>query len=234
MTEERVPPGGTGFGGFVSRLLARIGIGAPRKARSRLDSTAFTSAFVSLAAKMAMADGVAVKAEADAFERFLEVSPAEAHNVRRLYRLASEDASGFEVYADRIGALLKEDPAVKRDVFDCLLYVACSDGILHPAEDQFLQRVATRFGMTDDEFRAAKAMFVHDPGNPYEVLGLAPDAPNQEIRARYRKLVAETHPDRFSGQGAPAAVIKAATAKLAAINAAYEAIEAKRGGRSGA
>ncbi|MFM7083755.1 MAG: hypothetical protein ACKOW3_01945, partial [Hyphomicrobium sp.] len=36
-------------------------------------TTAFTSAFVVLAGKMAAADGIAVSSEADAFERFLEV-----------------------------------------------------------------------------------------------------------------------------------------------------------------
>ncbi len=60
------------------------------------------------------------------------------------------------------------------------------------------------------------------------------DATDAEIKARYRAVVAEIHPDRLMAAGAPAAVIKAATAKLAAINVAHEAILAERrgGGRS--
>jgi DnaJ like chaperone protein len=37
------------------------------------------------------------------------------------------------------------------------------------------------------------------------------------------------HPDRLTARGAQAALIKAATVKLAAINAAYEAITAGQG-----
>jgi DnaJ like chaperone protein len=56
-----------------------------------------------------------------------------------------------------------------------------------------------------------------------------PDASEKEIKARYRKLVQETHPDRLIADGAPPGVVKAATAKLAHINAAYEEIAAERG-----
>ena len=45
-------------------------------------------------------------------------------------------------------------------------------------------------------------------------------------RARYLALVHRFHPDRLIAVGAQAALIKAATVKLAAINAAYEAIVA--------
>ncbi len=189
---------------------------------------AFTSAFVSLAAKMAKADGVASAAEAETFERFLDVEASELDNVRRLYRQAERDITGFEVYADRIATMLAQDSDTKRRVFECLFYVACSDGILHPAEDQFLHEVAVRFGYDEHTYLAIRATFVHDPDSPYAVLDIAPDASDRVIKARYRKLVAENHPDRLIAAGAPAGVIKAATAKVAAFNGAYEQIEAAR------
>jgi len=190
---------------------------------------AFTSAFISLAAKMAKADGVAVAAEAETFERFLDVEPDELPSIRRLYAQAEQDTAGFETYADRIAEMLAKDPAAKRRVFECLFYVACSDGILHPAEDAFLHEVGERFGYDEHIFRAIRATFVHDPDSPYAVLDIAPDASNRAIKARYRKLVSENHPDRLIAAGAPAGVIKAATAKVAAYNAAYEQIETARG-----
>ena len=199
-----------------------------RRWRDPKRCAAFTSAFISLAAKMAKADGVALPAEAETFERFLDVDDSEIANVRRLYAQAERDTVGFEIYAERIADMLKKDPDTKRRVFECLFYVACSDGILHPAEDQFLHEVAARFGFDEHTFRAIRATFVHDPESPYAVLDIGPDASDRAIKARYRKLVVQNHPDRLIAAGAPAGVIKAASAKVAAFNAAYEQIEAQR------
>lgn len=199
-------------------------LGRPRP----LESTDFTSAFVALAAKMAKADGVAIKVEQDAFERFLEVDGREIENVRRLFNLAKGDTTGFETYAARVADQLSGEPDFRQSVLECLIYIACSDGILHPAEDQFLHVVATTFGLDENEWQQMRAQFVHDPSSPYSVLGLMPGAGAAEVRQRYLKLVSETHPDRLIAAGAPPAIIKAANAKLAAINGAYETIMAQR------
>jgi DnaJ like chaperone protein len=70
---------------------------------------------------------------------------------------------------------------------------------------------------------------VKDNCSPYDVLRLAPDATNEEIKAQYRKLVADNHPDRLMGRGVPAEFVAIATRKLAAINAAYDTIARERG-----
>jgi DnaJ like chaperone protein len=191
-------------------------------------SAAFTSAFIALAAKMAKADGVVVHAEAEAFERFLEVEPDERANVHRLFELAKQDTAGYEIYAERIGRLMRDEPDLRRCVLESLICVACSDGILHPGEDRFLRTVAEKFDFTAEEYRHIRALFVRDAEDPYEVLELDRGASDAEVKARYRKLAGELHPDRLAAQGAEAAIIKAATAKLATINAAYEDILGQR------
>lgn len=199
-------------------------LGRPRP----LDDADFTAAFVALAAKMAKADGVAVRVEQEAFERFLEIDERDLARVRRLFNLAKEDTTGFEVYAERISRRLEGEPDFHESVLECLILIACSDGILHPAEDEFLHVVARKFGLTELDWQQLRAQFVHDPGSPYAVLGLAPGASDAEVRAHYLKLVSETHPDRLVAAGAPPAIIKAANTKLAAINAAYDAIRVVR------
>lgn len=228
---ERPRPGGAGR--YLSRIARRLRAYRVLR-RRRWAQSSFTSAFVVLAAKMAAADGVAVCSEALAFERFLDVAPADADRVRGVYERATQDVTGYEIYADRVGEMLKHDPETKRRVLECLMYIACADGVLHPAEDHFLKTVACRFGYSDTEFRTLRASFVEDPDSPYAILDLPPDASERDIRARYRKLVQQTHPDRLLAEGAPSGVVKAATAKLAHINAAFEAIAKERGfgGRS--
>ncbi len=56
------------------------------------------------------------------------------------------------------------------------------------------------------------------------VLGLAPGAPVAEVRARYRALVRELHPDRMIARGVPEEARRMAEQRLAAVTAAYEEI----------
>ena len=228
-TSAGARPGLLRRSGLLRRLAKYVGLGQRQCWGSAQQCAAFTSAFIALAAKMAKADGVAIAAEAETFERFLDVDPAELANVRRLYAQAERDSAGFEVYAQQIADMLRSDPETKRRVFECLFYVACSDGILHPAEDKFLHEVARRFGYDAHEYRAIRATFIHDPESPYAVLDISPEASARAIKARYRKLVSEGHPDRMFATGSPAGVIKAANAKVAAYNAAYELILKYRG-----
>jgi DnaJ like chaperone protein len=179
----------------VRWLARRLGVSRFVRARNPAGSPAFTTALVALAAKMAAADGVAVKSEAEAFERFLEVGPADRARLRRVYDLAKTDTAGFEVYASRINKLLMSEPETKRQVFDCLMYIACADGVVHPAEDAFLREVSTIFGYSEARFRRIRAMFVHDPEsercrNPrslYEARAAqSPRPPDGQWRARRR------------------------------------------------
>ena len=57
------------------------------------------------------------------------------------------------------------------------------------------------------------------------MLGIDSGRPFEEVRRHYRQLVASNHPDRLVARGLPEEFIAIATGRLAAINAAYEAIE---------
>ena len=64
----------------------------------------------------------------------------------------------------------------------------------------------------------------------YEVItGIPRDADNGAIKAAYRKLVRENHPDTLIAQGMPEDFVELATEKVATINAAYDKIRAQRG-----
>jgi DnaJ like chaperone protein len=192
-------------------------------------SVAFTIGVIALSAKMAKADGVVSPREVDAFQRVFQFSPEEAANVARVFDLAKQDTAGYEAYADQIAALLGDDRRLLQHVLEGLLYVAAADGALHPKEDAFLKSVAQRFGFADNEYRYFRARFVRDADNPYDVLKLPPSASNAEIRAQYRKLVRDNHPDKLIGRGVPPEFVDLATRKLAAINAAYDGIAKERG-----
>jgi hypothetical protein len=62
----------------------------------------------------------------------------------------------------------------------------------------------------------------------FEVLGLAPSATQDEVKARYRALAKEWHPDRFTND---APKFTEAGARMTQINAAYSVVCDARGGR---
>ncbi|MBV9993490.1 MAG: DnaJ family molecular chaperone [Alphaproteobacteria bacterium] len=193
-------------------------------------NVAFTIAMIALSAKMAKADGIVTDDEVETFERLFRVPPEERTNVRRVFDLARRDTAGFEVYAGRIARLFVGNPALLEDILDGLFEIAKADGVLHPGEQAFLERVAEIFGFAPNEFRRIRAShFAPDAADPYVVLGLAYDAGDDELRRTYRRLVKENHPDSLIGRGVPPEFVRLATEKLAAINVAYDRIEVERG-----
>lgn len=192
-------------------------------------SETFAAAFVALAAKLSKSDGVALKIEADTFERLFKATAEDAARIRQLFNLARQDVAGFESYAGKVARELAGAPDLKRDVFNALLAIAAADGVLHEAEDLYLAAVASRFGYSPIEYRALRAQIVHDADEPYSVLGVLPSISNQELKAHHRRLVRENHPDALIGHGVPKEFRDLAEKKLAAINGAYAAIAKERG-----
>jgi DnaJ like chaperone protein len=190
----------------------------------------FTIAVVALAGKMARADGVVTDQEFEVFREAFGVPPEEENNVQRIFNLARQDIAGFEYYAGQIARLFRGNPAMLEDVLDGLFEIAKADGVLHPGEAAFLEKVAEIFGFAPNEYRRIRAShFAPELTDPYVILGVSYVADDEELKQTYRRLVRENHPDSLMARGVPAEFIKLATDKLAAINTAYEKIRAERG-----
>ncbi|MBS0469758.1 MAG: TerB family tellurite resistance protein [Proteobacteria bacterium] len=191
----------------------------------------FTIAMIALAAKMAKADGAVTKDEVETFKRLFRVPPHEQASVDRIFRLAQEHTAGYEAYAAQIGKMLAGNPALLEDILDGLFEIAKADGVFHPGESAFLERVAEIFGFTPNEYRRIRAAHIGpDRNDPYVILGVDHAASDDEVKATYRMLVRENHPDKLIARGVPEEFIRLATDKLAAINAAYDRIERERKG----
>ena len=193
-------------------------------------SVGFAIAVIALGAKLAKADGLVTRDEVRAFREVFVIPPGEEDHAARVYNLARQDVAGFDAYAHRIARMFAADPAPLADLVEGLFHIAMADGDYHAGENAFLARVAEIFAIDPPAFARLRARFV--PGaeqDPCDILGVAPEAPLDEIRAAWRRLVRDSHPDRAIARGLPAEAVALAEKRLIAINRAMEAIERARG-----
>lgn len=193
-------------------------------------AVAFTAAMIALSAKMAKADGIVTADEIDAVQELFHVPEGEEGNVRRLFNLARRDVAGFDAYAERIRALYPDDPALLRSIVDALFHIAVADGVIHALELSYLKTVAEIFALGDEVFDELVARYTLGEGpDPFQILDVDRNAEDQEIKRRYRELVAEYHPDRVIARGLPEELVAIANNRLASINGAYARIRKVRG-----
>jgi DnaJ like chaperone protein len=206
---------------------------APGPAANGAKSVAFTIAVIVLGAKMAKADGRVTRDEVSAFRQMFHVPERELRNVGRIFNQARKDARGFEPYARQVAQMFRDNPAVLEELLGALFHIAKADGQVDAAEDAFLRQVAGIFGFDDACYARVRAEHVggdgRDKADPYTVLGVERTASDPEIKAAYRRMVRENHPDRLMAQGLPEEFIQLANEKLAAINAAYDQVRRARG-----
>ena len=188
-------------------------------------SVAFAIAVIALGAKMAKADGLVTRDEVTAFREVFQIAQADEAGAAKVFNLARQDVAGFEEYAERIRRMFGEDTDTLSDLMEGLFHIAVADGVYHPNEDQFLERVAELFGLKPHEFNALKCRFVPDAKpDPYSILGVSPDMPMDQIRAAWRRQVRESHPDRMLARGVPEEAVKLAEKRIIDINRAWEEI----------
>lgn len=194
------------------------------------NQVAFTVGVIALGAKMAKADGVVTKDEVNAFKDVFKVPEGEMKNVARVFNLAKQDVAGYEAYAEQLATMFKKNRKLLEDILDGLFHIAGADEMMHPKEEEYLNNVARKFGFTDTEFQYIKARHVRSARrNPYDVLGVTPEIGNDALKAHYRKLVAENHPDKLVARGVPEEFVTMANEKIATINEAYDQIAKERG-----
>ncbi len=221
---------GLGAGHAVDRL-RRDERPAEEKGRDATQSVAFTIGVIVLSAKMAKADGTVKRVEVDAFKRLFHVPPEEMRNVGRVFDLARRDTAGFEVYARQIAALFDRGHPVLEELLDSLFLIAEADDELHEDEVAYLREAARIFGFDDAAFArilAARPLGDGCAGDPWCVLGVPRDADQDTVKAAYRKLAHEHHPDRLVAQGLPPEFTDIATEKMARINVAYARVKGAR------
>ena len=119
------------------------------------------------------------------------------------------------------------DYSGRLQLLNFLVMIAQADGFVPPVELQALKDVAQWLQMSPQEVDQMLHLKGDSLDDAYQVLGISPDATDEEVRRAYRRLALEHHPDRVAKLGED--VRRAAEKKFQEINAAKERIYKQRG-----
>jgi DnaJ like chaperone protein len=194
----------------------------------------FATGVVVLSAKLAKCDGPVKRQEIDAFKRQFRIPPDSVRDIGRLFDHARASADGYEPFADQLGEVFSDNRGMLEDVLAALFAIARADGPTNARELDFLSRTHRAFGLDQaawDRARGGTSRRAPTPDEPdaYTVLGVSRSANAEVIRATWKRLMRENHPDSLAARGVPAEFIARANEKVARINAAWDRIKRERG-----
>jgi DnaJ like chaperone protein len=214
--------GANGFG--PARMAALLG------QRDQL----FAIGVVVLSAKIAKIDGPVTRAEIDAFKRSFRIPPEAVRDIGRLFDQARDSNEKYEPYARQLGETFADNRGMLEEVLTALFAIARADKPVNLIERDALATIAVAFGLDRAAWDRASGAAPRRPPNdteedPYAVLGVGRESSEIELRATWKKLMRENHPDSLASRGVPPEFIARASDKVARINAAWDRIKRERG-----
>ncbi len=222
----------SGNGGYAGQG----GYSQPRDAEGARN--AFRFSLLVLASYIIKADGKVMHSEMNAVRAFLrqnfgEVAVTEGDEIlRKLFEQqkqlgAAEYRSAVFDSCRQLRSMMNNDARLRLMAF--LAQIAQADGVVTGEEVTALKEVAVNLGLSESEVESM--LNLKDASTnldaAYKVLGVSPSATDQEVKAAYRKLALQHHPDKVAALGED--VRKAAEKKFQEINAAKETVWKARG-----
>jgi DnaJ like chaperone protein len=194
----------------------------------------FAMSVVVLSAKLARVDGPVNRAEIDAFKRCFRIPPEAAREIGRLFDHARDSNEKYEPYARQLGETFADNRGMLEEVLTALFAIARADKPVNLIERDALATIAVAFGLDRAAWDRASGAAPRRPygesdEDPYTVLGVSRETSESELRATWKRLMRENHPDSLASRGVQPEFIARASDKVARINAAWDRIKRERG-----
>jgi len=200
------------------------------------DRNSFLLSMLVMAAYIIRADGKVMHSEMELVRNFLRqnfgAEAAQQGNDIMLKLFEEEKRQGRVTFRRNIRQSCEEaarylDYSGRLQLLSFLVMIAQADGKVDNAEIDALKDVARWMQMQTEEVDSMLHMEGDTLEDAYKVLGVSPQATDDEVKKAYRRLALEHHPDRVAKLGDD--VRRAAEKKFQEINAAKERIWKARG-----
>ena len=186
----------------------------------------FLISLLALSAAVIKADGKVSSSERSRFREFFAANfGAQAANEAEeiLNEILQKDFNLYEVCSQIRSCM---DYSQRLQLYHYLVSLGACDGLVQ-AEVDLLETIANYIGLSKTDSDSIMAQFRPNNDSNYRILGITPDATDEEVRKAYRRMAIQYHPDKVATLGED--VQKAAEEKFKAISQAYEAICRERG-----
>lgn len=202
-----------------------------KKAGVNMAYNEFVYNLVYLCADVIFADGRIYQSETEMLRNFLNKSLGadgarmgmhyfEQMKTLRRTRGEQEWTASIQHVCQSLRKLMPEAARIQMVAF--LTEISKTDGNAHESEIKSIRRTAYHLGLDANIVDQMLALGGQSLEAAYQVLGLTPQATDDEVRRAYKKMVLQNHPDRVAHLGED--VKKAATKKMQEINKAKDAI----------
>jgi DnaJ like chaperone protein len=220
------------------RLTDEFG-GAAYGDQERVQAAFFTATF-SIMGHIAKADGKVTRVEIANSEAIMARMQLNNEQRKAAIKLFNEGKADDFPLHDVLVQFRKEchrRTSLIQMFLEIQINTAFSDRKLHPAEKNILYKIADELGISRSQL---DHLFHLAGGTPspktkkaaiteaYEVLGVAANATDDEVKKAYRRLMNQHHPDKLVSKGLPEEMIKLANEKTQEIKEAYDLIRKSR------
>jgi DnaJ like chaperone protein len=230
--------GGLGFvmggpiGGLLGFLVGSMIDGTTVTTSSYSPGTARTSqgdfgmSLLVLVAAVMKSDGKVVKSELDYVKQFFVRQFGE--DPARHALLTLKDILKQDIPVREVCLQIKDnmDYSSRLQLLHILFNVSLADTMIHPLENQVIEKISSYLGVRSGDFLSIKNMFIPETDSSYKILEIERSATDEEVKKAYRKMAVKYHPDKVSHLGED--VRKSADDKFARVNEAYNKIKKER------
>jgi DnaJ like chaperone protein len=232
-----IPPSREELLGEEPKVPAKKRVPMPDAPRRRLpkafasqEESLLISALCPLMIGVARVDSDVTQSEIRVIREFFEHDLHFSEAAMETVRVALKDALANPLkdiagHVKSIRAQVK--PPQRLAVVNACYELALVDGDLKKAEQDALKEIVAHFNLSDEQLREITKLQIGDGAKYYGVLGLDDRATDDELRAAYRKLATEYHPDKAATLTPLEA--ESMTERFRSINEAWQELKKLRG-----
>jgi DnaJ like chaperone protein len=224
---------GSGYGGYTGQAggygqsTYRTSTGGRGYSTTEQRNSFFVSLLV-LSSAVIKADGQVSQSELNCVREFIRRNFGDSAVDEAMQMLDGFNRQQVNIYSvgDQIASNMNSSQRLQ--LFHYLVQIATADGNFSKSEKSVLEAIGAVIRLNNSDINSIIAMFYRENDeSAYAVLGISPNATDDEVKSAYRKMAMKNHPDKVASLGPE--VQKAAEEKFRQIQDAYETIKRQRG-----